>query len=214
LVHRGGNRRGRAGRAPLLAVGFLSRGATLLLAHLGAGDGCGGGTAAAAATTAGAALGLAAAGRGSRGVRRHFGLALATLLLGLLSPFNALASVSALAAFATFTSVAALSAFTALTTVAGRATLAAAAAFATGLAAGREGRLGAGFVAAVAGEHADQGFDQGLDQARLGFLDGAVGRGNRSGCRRRCRCRCRTGRSDALDCRLLADDGAGLADLN
>src|SRR5690554_2733149 len=183
LVHRGGNRLGLASRAPLLAVGFFSGGAALLLAHLGAGDGCGGGTAAAAATAAGAALGLAAAGRGGRGVRRHLGLALATLLLGLLSPFTALASVSALAAFATFTSVAALTAFTALaalTTVAGRATLAAAAAFATGLAAGRGGRLGAGFVAAVAGEHADQGFDQGLDQARLGFLDGAVGRGNRS----------------------------------
>src|SRR5690554_899343 len=197
LVHRGGNRLGLASRAPLLAVGFLSRGATLLLAHLGAGDGCGGGTAAAATTTAGAALGLTAAGRGSRGVRRHLGLALATLLLGLLSPFTALASVSALAA---------------LTTVAGRATLAAAAAFATGLAAGRGGRLGAGFVAAVAGEHADQGFDQGLDQARLGFLDGAVGCGNRSGCRRRCRGR--ASRSDALDCRLLANDGPGLADLN
>src|SRR5690606_17692590 len=139
----------------------------------------------------------AAAGRGSRGVRRYFGLALATLLLGLLSPFTALASVSALAAFATFTALAAL------TTVAGRATLAAAAAFATGLAAGRGGRLGAGFVAAVAGEHADQGFDQGLDQARLGFLDGAVGCGNRSGCRRRCRGR--ASRSDALDCRLLAN---------
>src|SRR5690606_6424757 len=197
LVHRGGNRLGLASLASLLAIGFFSGGAALLLAHLGAGDGCGGGTAAAAATAAGAALGLAAAGRGGRGVRRHFGLALATLLLGLLSPFTALASVSALAA---------------LTTVAGRATLAAAAAFATGLAAGRGGRLGAGFVAAVAGEHADQGFDQGLDQARLGFLDGAVGCGNRSGCRRRCRGR--ASRSDALDCRLLANDGPGLADLN
>src|SRR5690606_38316340 len=212
LVHRGGNRLGLASRAPLLTVGFLSRGATLLLAHLGAGDGCGGGTAAAAATAAGAAFGPGAAVLAGRGLRRGIGLALAALLLGLLGPLAALASVSALSAFATFTSVAALAAFTALTTVAGRATLAAAAAFATGLAAGRGGRLGAGFVAAVAGEHADQGFDQGLDQARLGFLDGAVGRGNRSGCRRRCRCR--TGRSDALDCRLLADDGAGLADLN
>src|SRR5690606_21599042 len=178
-------------------------------AHLGAGDGCGAGTAAAAATAAGTAFGAGAAVLAGRGLRCGIGLALAALLLGLLGSLAALASFTALSAFTTFISVAAL---TALTTVAGWATLAAAAAFATGLAAGGGGRLGAGFVAAVAGEHAYQGFDQGLDEARLGFLDGAVGCGNRSGCRRRCRGR--ASRSDALDCRLLANDGAGLADLH
>src|SRR5690606_10817930 len=114
LVHRGGNRLRLASLAPLLAIGFFSGSAALLLAHPGAGDGCGGGTAAAAAPAAGAALGLAAAGGGGRGVRRHLGLALATLLGGLLSPFTALASVSAVGAFATFTSVAGLTAFPAL----------------------------------------------------------------------------------------------------
>src|SRR5690606_15313607 len=38
LVHRGGNRLGLASLAPLLAIGFFSGSAALLLAHLGAGD--------------------------------------------------------------------------------------------------------------------------------------------------------------------------------
>src|SRR5690606_15113511 len=180
-------------------------------AHLGAGDGCGAGTAAAAATAAGTAFGAGAAVLAGRGLRCGIGLALAALLLGLLGSLAALASFTALSAFTTFISVAAL---TALTTVAGWATLAAAAAFATGLAAGGVGRLGAGFVAAVTGEHAYQGCDQVLHEARLGFLDGAVGCGIRNECRRRCRGRGRASRSDALDCRLLANDGAGLADLH
>src|SRR5690606_18678061 len=167
---------GLALRAPLLAGGrldLLGGGGTLLT---GLADG---GSSGAATATAGSAAfcRLGAGLRGSVRLGDHFAW-LAFAALGLLA---ALGSGFVTAATATAAGVT----LGAWATVAVVPALTGAIVVAGGLAVrGGCGLLFAGFFrTAVLGKHADQRFDQALDQARLGFLDGLVGGGDRRRCR-------------------------------